>query len=81
MVIGDVVLDGAINNSVNGFGGLVLKLADVLILLQTLGIVLIIWFVFEIVALFFQLKRLKKMDVIMEDMARIEKKIDNLKKK
>ncbi len=46
--------------------------------LQALGVIVILWIVFEVVALAYHRKRMKEVYKIKEDMIRIEGKIDRL---
>ena len=50
-------------------------------LLETLGLVVILWLIFQIIALILNSKRIKEIYIIKEDMKRIERKIDKLAKK
>lgn len=43
---------------------------------QAVGLVVVLWIFFQIVAFFFNLKRMREIDQIKKDMVRIEKKID-----
>lgn len=60
---------------------LVSEVGKIGILLQTLGIVVILWLIFEIVAFFINRKRLAEVYKIKKDMIRIESKIDKLIKR
>ncbi len=46
--------------------------------LQALGIVIVITIVFQVITFFLNRRRLKEIEVIKKDMARIEGKIDSL---
>ncbi len=49
--------------------------------LQALGIVVILWIIFEVCAFFVRRKRMKEIYKIKEDIQRIEGKIDGILKK
>jgi hypothetical protein len=49
--------------------------------LQALGIIVILWIVFELIALLYHRKRMKEVYAIKQDMKRIEGKIDRLLKR
>ena len=49
--------------------------------LQALGMVVILWLFFEIVAFLINRKRMKEIYAIKEDVVRIEKKIDDILKR
>ena len=49
--------------------------------MQTLGIIVVFWIIFEIIALIVNRKKRKALYSIKSDLARIEKKIDKLLKK
>jgi hypothetical protein len=49
--------------------------------LQALGVVVLAWILFQLVALWFNRKRMKEIHLIKQDMVRIERKIDALLKK
>ncbi|MEK6917969.1 MAG: hypothetical protein AABW51_03400 [Nanoarchaeota archaeon] len=49
--------------------------------LQAIGIIVIVWLIFQIISLIVNLKKKKLLEKISEDIKRLEKKIDRLKKK
>ena len=49
--------------------------------LQALGVVVVLWIIFEIIALTYHRKRMKEIYKIKEDMGRIEGKIDRILEK
>lgn len=57
------------------------ELGSVLLWLQALGIVLVLWIVFQLITLYFHRKRMREIYKIKEDMKRIEGKIDRLLRK
>ncbi len=46
--------------------------------LQTLGIVVVLWLIFEVASLIYHHRRMKEVYKIKEDMTRIEGKIDRI---
>jgi hypothetical protein len=46
--------------------------------LQTIGAIVILWIIFQIIAWKYNRKRMKEVYAIKDDMKRIEKKIDRL---
>ncbi|MBM3233122.1 hypothetical protein FJZ18_03090 [Candidatus Pacearchaeota archaeon] len=48
--------------------------------LQTLGVIVVLWIVFEVYAFLVRRKRMKEIYAIKEDMKRIEKKVDKILK-
>ncbi|MEK6945954.1 MAG: hypothetical protein AABW63_04150 [Nanoarchaeota archaeon] len=49
--------------------------------LQAIGIIVIAWLIFQIISLIINLKKKKLLEKISQDMKRIEKKVDVLKKR
>lgn len=76
MVVGDVV-----NISSEVLYTAFLEVGKIALWLQTLGILIILWFTFQIIALIINRKRRKVIYSIKKDLVRIEKKIDKLSKK
>jgi biopolymer transport protein ExbB/TolQ len=64
----------------NNLTAVVAEVGSVLLWMQALGIILMLWIVFEIVTLYFNQKRMHEVYKIKEDMARIEGKIDRILK-
>ena len=56
----------------------VTELGRVGLWLQAIGGIVVLWIIFQFIALRYTLKRMKEIDVIKIDMVRIEKKIDRL---
>lgn len=68
MVVGDI-------------SGVVLELGKVGNWIQAVGLVVILWIIFQAVTMFFNRKRRKLLERIDERLERLEKKIDKLGKK
>ncbi|MBS3099518.1 hypothetical protein J4462_04860 [Candidatus Pacearchaeota archaeon] len=49
--------------------------------LQTIGVIVVIWLLFQIVNWYFNHKRIQKLNTLQENMERLEKKIDRLSRK
>ncbi len=76
MVVGEVV-----NVSSDLVGGLVGELGKVALWLQAVGVVLIIWIVFDIVNLVLNYKRKKYLREMDKNIKRLDKKFDKLNRK
>ena len=59
-------------------GDVVSLIGNVALWLQTLGILLVFWMVFQVVGFLLNRKRMKEVYKIKEDMNRIEGKIDKI---
>ena len=59
-------------------GSLISEVGKIGLWMQTLGLVVILWLFFEIVAFFINRKRMKEVYAIKHDMKRIERKIDQI---
>jgi biopolymer transport protein ExbB/TolQ len=62
-------------SSLPGFIG---ELGSIVLWLQAVGIVVVLWIVFEAFAFYYNRKRLKEVYTIKKDMERIEGKIDRI---
>jgi large-conductance mechanosensitive channel len=49
--------------------------------LQAIGIIVIAWLIFQIISLIINLQKKKMLQKISEDVKRLEKKVDSLKKR
>ena len=58
--------------------GIIQEVGQIGIWLQALGIVVVLTVIFDIIAFFLNRKRLKEIEIIKKDIARIEGKIDSL---
>lgn len=72
MVTGEVV------NVIEMPKELVIQLGQIGLWLQTLGIIILVWVIAQLVSLWLNRRRLKEIDAIRKDMERIESKIDKL---
>lgn len=66
----------AINEVAGNATRILFELGSIALWLQAIGILVIAWIVFEIIALYFHRKRMREVYKIKEDMKRIERKID-----
>ena len=57
-------------------GEVITEIGQIGLWLQALGIVIVLAVVFQIISFFYNRKRMKELEVIREDMKRIEGKID-----
>lgn len=60
---------------------IILELGKIAIWMQTLGIIILLWIVFNIITLMVNRKKRKAIYKIQKDLKRIESKIDKLLKK
>lgn len=67
-----------IARNVSNLPGIFGEVGQIALWLQAVGVVVILWMIFEGVAIYFATKRMKEIHVIKKDMARIEGKIDRL---
>lgn len=49
--------------------------------MQTIGVIVVLWIIFQLVFLWFNAKRMEEVHLIKEEMKRIEGKIDRILKK
>ena len=68
----------AIEEISNISASLVASLGKIDLWLQAVGIIVIIWIIFYIVDLFINVRRMKEVYRIKDDMKRIERKIDRI---
>ena len=66
------------NTVMNVSSSLVSEVGKIGLWLQALGLVVILWVIFKIIALVMNRKRMREVYRIKEDMKRIESKIDNI---
>jgi len=62
-------------------GDLVVQVGQIGLWLQTLGVIVIAWIIFQIINFIINRKRMKEVYNIKEDMKRIESKLDAVLKK
>ena len=77
MVTGNVV---EINEVIDVSNQLLQQVGQIGLWLQTLGLIVILWIIFQIVSFFINRERMKEVLAIKQDMDRIEKKIDSILK-
>ena len=65
----------------SGAGEILSILGGLALWLQTLGVIVIAWIIFQIIALHINRQRMREVYKIKEDMQRIERKIDLILKK
>ena len=70
----------AVEDVVDLSTNVLLELGKIGLWLQTLGILVVLWLTFQIIALIVNRKKRKALYSIKEDLLRIEKKIDKLVK-
>jgi len=59
----------------------VLEVGRIALWMQTLGILIILWIIFQIITLIVNRKKRKALYALQEDMKRIERKLDKVLKK
>ena len=72
MVVGEVV---------DLSGSILLELGKIGLWLQTLGVIILLWLIVQIITLIMNRKKRKTIDSMKEDLIRIEKKLDKLCRK
>ncbi|HLC77754.1 MAG TPA: hypothetical protein VJH92_01385 [Candidatus Nanoarchaeia archaeon] len=68
-----------INRSVEIVPDLVVQAGKLAILLQALGVILVLWLIFNMVSLVINLRKKKILEEIQKDIKRLENKVDKLK--
>ena len=61
--------------------GILIQLGNIALWLQALGIVVVLWIIFQLINFFINRKRMKELYTIKADMKRMEGKLDRLLKK
>lgn len=67
-----------VENVTRGLTKVIADVGSVALWLQTLGVILILWIIFESFTLWFNRRRMKEVSIIRADMSRIERKIDSI---
>ncbi len=67
-----------VNEVVNASIGAIEQAGQVALWLQALGIVIVLWIVFQIIVVWLNYRRWNAVKRIMDDVLRIEKKIDRM---
>ncbi|MDO8563604.1 MAG: hypothetical protein Q7R87_01205 [Nanoarchaeota archaeon] len=70
-----------IAQNVSNLPGVIGSIGEIALWLQAVGVVVILWIIFEAFALYYATKRMKEVHIIKKDMARIEGKIDIILKR
>ena len=73
MVVGEVV-----NASSDVLSEVVVTVGRIGLFLQALGVIVVLWIIFEIIALIVNRKKRKAIYKIKEDIERVEKKVDRI---
>ena len=60
--------------------GILIQLGNIALWLQALGIVVVLWIIFQLINFFINRKRMKELYTIKADMKRMEGKLDRLLK-
>ncbi|MEK6928596.1 MAG: hypothetical protein AABW65_01415 [Nanoarchaeota archaeon] len=68
----------AVETVSTGIGDVIKLVGGLALWLQALGIIVVLWIVFEIIMLSLNLKRMREVYAIKKDMKRIEAKIDKI---
>lgn len=76
MVVGEVV-----NVSGDAFGAVVTEIGRIGLVLQALGIVVVLWLIFQVIALIVNRKRRKALYRIEEKLVSLEEKVDRVLEK
>jgi len=58
--------------------GILTNLGEIGLWLQAVGIIVVLWIIFQLIVLYFNTKRMREVGKIREDMKRIERKIDRI---
>ncbi len=66
---------------VNASGAVIGSLGQIALWLQALGIILVLWIIFQLASFYYNWKRMKEVLLIKKDMKRIEGKIDRILRK
>ena len=77
MVAGVVDIEGVTSE----LAGVIVGMGNIALWLQALGVIAVLWIIFETVMLFLSYRRMKEVYKIKSDMKRIEGKIDDLLQK
>jgi len=70
-----------VNASTVAVTDVVLEVGRIALWMQTLGVLIILWIVFQVIALIVNRKKRKALYALQEDMKRIERKLDKVLKK
>ena len=76
-----MVVEEVVNASTDIGVGLIGELGQIALWLQTLGVIIVLWLVFQIINFIINRKRIKLIEKMEKRVDRIEKKIDEILKK
>jgi biopolymer transport protein ExbB/TolQ len=75
------IINMVVEEVVNTSGDILIRLGQIGLWIQALGLAIVIWIIFHIISLIITGKRIKEVHQIKEDMKRMENKLDRLLKK
>lgn len=67
--------------AVSDLAGLIIEVGEIALWLKAAGIAALVWIIFESILIFFNLRRLRQITHIRDDMKRMESKLDRLLKR
>ncbi len=70
-----------VNEVINTSGTILLRLGEIGLWVQALGIAVVLWIVFQIIGFILNSRRMREIYEIRKDMKRMESKLDKLMKK
>ncbi|MCH8986859.1 hypothetical protein IIA94_01680 [Patescibacteria group bacterium] len=76
-----MVAEDIINSSSEFIPALIIELGTLASWLQALGILLVVWLVFQVISLIVNLKKKKLLELIRSDINKLERKVDRISKK
>ena len=76
-----MVAEDIINSSSEFIPALIIELGTLASWLQALGILLVVWLVFQVISLIVNLKKKKLLELIRSDIKKLERKVDRISKK
>tara|TARA_Y100000310_G_scaffold136886_1_gene135793 strand:+ start:183 stop:416 length:234 start_codon:yes stop_codon:yes gene_type:complete len=76
-----MVVEEVVNISTGVLSSTILEIGKVALWLQALGVIIVLWIIFQIVLIVNDREKRKVIYSIKEDLIRIEKKVDKLSKK
>ncbi len=74
-------VEGVINSTTELMPQILVELGQLGIWLQAIGVIALLWLIFNIVSLIVNLGRKKELERIRHNIIRVEKKVDNLLRK
>jgi|TARA_Y100000310_G_C20399011_1_gene676493 membrane protein YdbS with pleckstrin-like domain len=76
-----MVVEEVVNVSANVLSNTILEIGKVALWLQALGVIIVLWIIFQIILIINDRKKRKVIYSMKKDIIRIEKKLDKLSKK